>query len=408
MTDDGSEVEPVDTWHPNYQQLGRALEAMLRVAHTIPPDELPRLGHASGAVPGLRATNIFLADYSGRRLVPFGGTVEDSILVDGTVAGRAFAQGESLEVRQGDAVTLWAPLVDGVDRIGVAGFELDEIDDERRGVLAMVAALLATETISRGQYTDAVTQTRRLKPMTLPSEVQWSLLPPRSFATPDVCIAAALEPSYSVAGDAFDYAYGNGVLRAAVFDAMGHDLPATLICGLCIGAYRYARRRGAGLTATVLELDRIVSENVPDNSFATALFADLDAATGVLTYVNAGHPPPMLLRDGHVVGPLEGGRRLPLGLGSFLEAPFAEGVVRLQPDDRVVLYTDGIVEAHSAGGADFGAERLGDFVCTQLASGLADTEVIRRVIHAVVDHYGGRLNDDATVVLVHWRPAQQS
>jgi serine phosphatase RsbU (regulator of sigma subunit) len=393
-------------------QLGTVLRRILDLAHTVAPDELPSLAHAPGEVEGLRATELFFADYSGRRLVRFDGVGTSGALdppgslpVDGTVAGRCFVQGEPIEIAHETGHTLYVPLVDGIDRIGVAQFELETVDEDRRLFLEWVAALIATETVTRGQYTDAIATARRLQAMSLPAELQWSLLPPSSFATTNVRVAAALEPAYQVAGDAYDYAYNNGKVHAAIFDAMGHDLPATMICGLVVGAYRNARRRGSTLLETARYLDRVVSENIPDSGYATALLAELETETGEVALLNAGHPPPLLLRDGNIVGPVNGGRYFPLGLGDLSQgSELVAATIRLQPDDRLLVYSDGIVDAHTAGGTGFGVERLGEFVHLQLASGLSDVEITRRLIHAVVDHFGGRLGDDATVILLHWEP----
>jgi serine phosphatase RsbU (regulator of sigma subunit) len=385
------------------EAMGRVLHRILMESHTIPPDELPSLGHLAGQVSGFVSSQMYLVDYGGRRLVPLRAG-EEALSVEGTIGGRAYATGAPVEVAHDGSMQLWCPLIDGIDRIGVVMFELEELDDDRRQLLMSVASLMATETVARGQYTDSITKVRRLRPLSLSAELQWSMLPPASFSTRDVRVAAALEPSYTVAGDAYDYAYNSGMLRAAVVDAMGHDLASTLLSGLVIGGLRHARRRGADLVETVLDLDRLVSEHVTDEMFATGVFTELNVATGGVRIVTAGHAPPLLLRDGRVAGPVEGGKQLPLGLGDLTDSALQTIELEIQPDDRLLLYSDGIVEAHRAGGPGFGVDRLSDFVQVQLASGLPDSEVIRRLIHAVADHYDSRLGDDATVLLVHWNP----
>ena len=147
-----------------------------------------------------------------------------------------------------------------------------------------------------------------------------------------------------------------------------------------------------------------MSEQFEDGSFATAVLAELDSSSGDLNYLNAGHPAPLLLRQGQIVGPLETRPRLPIGIGHINPTRSGIGHTRLQPHDRILFYTDGIIEARSATGDDFGLDRLQAFIRRHLTTGQTDAELVRRLIHAVMDHHQGRLNDDATVVILSWEP----
>lgn len=393
---------------PDFDQLGRVLDEMLDRAHTIPPHELPLLANDVAERVGVVSTTVFLADFGQRRLIPFTDrpTVE-AFDIDGTLGGRAFIQGEPVELLHDHGVTLWVPLVDGVERLGVVHFELDRIDDDRRGTLTKVAALLAAETVSRGQYSDAVTLTRRTREMTLAAELQWRLMPPQAVTTRGVKVAAALEPSYVVAGDAYDYACNDTLLHLAVVDAIGHDLHATLVSGLAVGAYRHARRRHLDLARSAEEMEAALQQQFGGETFATAVLAELDTSSGELAYINAGHPPPLLLRQGRIVGPLDTSHRLPVGIGHINPATAAIGRTRLQPQDRVLFYTDGMIEARSATGKGFGLERLEAFIRRHLTDGRSDPEILRRLMHSVVDHHHGRLDDDATMVMVYWDPTAE-
>jgi serine phosphatase RsbU (regulator of sigma subunit) len=242
--------------------------------------------------------------------------------------------------------------------------------------------------------------------MALAAEMQWGLLPPVSFATTKVSVAGMVEPAYDVGGDAYDYAFQHEVLDVGVFDAVGHGLGSSLLAALAVGAYRNARRSGDDLEEMVGRIDAAVGSQYQDASFATALLARLDVRSGHLRIVNAGHPPPLLIRQNRVVRTIEVPPGLPLGLASRFKTaqPAVIHEEALEPGDAVFFYTDGAVEARTSAGVDFGLGRLSDFLERAMGSGLAPAEIMRRLLHAVLDHHGGTLRDDATTLLCHWHP----
>jgi serine phosphatase RsbU (regulator of sigma subunit) len=304
-------------------------------------------------------------------------------------------------------VILWVPLTNGVDRLGVVQFDLDRIDAYRRGSISIIAKLLASEIVAKGQYTDVVAIARRTRELSLSAELQWNMLRPLTFATDDVTLAAAVEPSYGVGGDGYDYANNNGIFHAALFDAVGHDLDASIVANLFVATFRWCRRRGLDLETTAQTIDQIINERFPDAKYATGILAELNVATGAFRWINAGHPAPILICGDRIVGPLESAPAPPLGLAAYLGEPAGTvNEVSLQPGDRVLLYTDGLVEARMAGGEDFGLGRLREFIHRAVASGFSGGETVRRLAHAVVDHHGDHLRDDATIVLVHWHPSK--
>ena len=112
--------------------------------------------------------------------------------------------------------------------------------------------------------------------MTLGAEFRWALLPPISFSCEAVSVAAALEPPYEVAGDAFDYAINGDELHLAVFDGMGHGLEASRLTNLTLAAYRHARRRDVDIEKMREELDGVVAEVFGSERFVTAEIGVLD------------------------------------------------------------------------------------------------------------------------------------
>ena len=143
----------------------------------------------------------------------------------------------------------------------------------------------------------------------------------------------------------------------------------------------------------------------PGNRFVTAVLACLNTSTGELSYLVAGHPPPLLLRANRTVKALQYGRRVPLGIsGRDVEVAHEH----LEPGDRLLLYTDGITEARDARGRPFGTDRLIAFAERSGADGLPAPETLRRLAHDVLEHQGGLLQDDTTLLMVDWRPVNPS
>ena len=129
------------------------------------------------------------------------------------------------------------------------------------------------------------------------------------------------------------------------------------------------------------------------------MLGELDLATGRFCWVRAVHPPPLLLRGNKVVKTLTGDGGLPLGLGS----PGNETEESLEPGDQIVFFTDGVTEARSPDGTFFGLDRLADLVSRASAGGNSPPETLRRLVHSILDHQAGDLQDDATTVLVEWK-----
>jgi serine phosphatase RsbU (regulator of sigma subunit) len=136
-------------------------------------------------------------------------------------------------------------------------------------------------------------------------------------------------------------------------------------------------------------------------SFVTGHLARLDTATGEFTWINGGHPDPILIRGTTVVTEAHAEPCLPFGLGIVITEV---GRLRLEPGDRLLFYSDGVVEARPVGGEQYGVVRLRERVERHLADRLIAAEIIRRIIKDVMTHRGGPLADDASIVMIEWLP----
>jgi serine phosphatase RsbU (regulator of sigma subunit) len=146
-------------------------------------------------------------------------------------------------------------------------------------------------------------------------------------------------------------------------------------------------------------IDEVLGDQFGDDSFVTAVLGRLDLVTGTLSLLSAAHPAPLLIRNGRPVGEVSVEPGLPLGFGTR-----ADSVVdaSLEPGDRLLMFSDGVIEARSTGGEFFGIDRLVDLVTRQESGRQPAPETLRRLINAVLEHQQDMLQDDATVLLLEW------
>ena len=388
---------------PSAEELAARLDDVLREllenSHQLPPDDMPASVCATVMAAGFGDAALYLADHEQRNLVPLR-EGEPPISIDSSIAGRAYQTEQPMVVEaEGNGQRIWVPMRDGAERLGVLLFVTPECNDRLVHQCEHVATMVAAMLVSKLQYGDRLILTRRSQDMSLAAELRWALLPPLSFTTPRFSIACALEPTYLVAGDAFDYACNEHTLHFGIFDAVGHELEAARIANLAIAAYRHSRRLGLDLKATYLAIDEALRDQFGDEGFSTAQLAQLDASTGELRWINAGHPLPLLLRHHRVSSQLAAVPGLPMGMGG---APPEVHQESLEPGDQLLLFTDGLPEARSEEGEVFGEARLAELVGRAAADQVTPSETVRRLMHAVLDHQAGQLRDDGTILLVAW------
>lgn len=389
---------------PNHDEiLGRALRRFLAARRALGPDDIVGIVAAMLALVGADQAHLHVADYalaSARVMTPTG-ELGDAYTLEGTLAGRSFTNGEPLLIDN----TWWLPLVDGAERLGVLQLEYPSSPSTPEELLSHVADVLVLVIVSVRRYTDVWLRTRRAQDMTAAAEAQWDLLPPLATATADVAVSGVLQPAYEIGGDSFDYAINPGRLDLAIVDAMGHGMSAVLMSTAVVNSLRNTRRELGTLEGAYRQADALIAEHFGNSSYVTGQFGSLDIASGTLTWINAGHLLPMLVRNGSYVGELQCRPSMPLGLGGPVVEIANEP---LQRGDRVLFYTDGISESLSPDGGRFGQERLADFLVRATLDGLPGAETVRRLAAAVSTHVGKGLNDDATMLLIEYRATGRS
>jgi serine phosphatase RsbU (regulator of sigma subunit) len=315
-------------------------------------------------------------------------------------AGRAFAERSLISASTDDGTRVWVPIVEGSEYTGVLGLTLGGgLDDQDRrrceelGLLAGAAISLAA------QSTDLFALVRHRKSMSLPASLQWDLLPPLRVKTPEAASTGLLEPAYDVGGDCFDHAVTGSTFNVAIMDAMGHGLSSSILSSLALGSYRRDRREGQSLAIIHERIDAVVAGQFGREAFVTGQLAQLNLRSGELTWVNAGHPMPLLVRDGRVISTLFCQPSLPWGLEGQLRE---QAIEQLRPGDAVVFYTDGVVEGRSAQGESFGINRFVSAIEQAARSRIGSDVVLRRALDGVLAFQDHRLRDDATVLWLDW------
>ncbi|WP_030571825.1 PP2C family protein-serine/threonine phosphatase [Streptomyces aureocirculatus] len=382
------------------------LEELLAAAHAATPAELPALVQRFADVEGLDRIDVYLVDLQQRSLVPLA-QGPPALSVSASVAGSAYRAQELRveELARGGKITTWLPLIDGAERLGVIGATAPLIDGVLLRRCRILASILAMVITSKRASSDSFALRTRSQPMQLPAEMLRAFLPPRTVGNSQVVSTAVLEPAYNIGGDVFDHSLTSSTLHVAILDAMGHNLASGLTTSVAMAGCRNARRAEAELPELVDTIQHALARWLPEQ-FCTGILGQLDLASGVLRWCNCGHPPPLLIRDHRVLGgALERPPQPPLGTPALLaDVPWVVHEEPLEPGDRVLMYTDGVTELRTGGGAQFGLERFTDSIIRATAAGESAPEALRQLIHSILDRQGNQLRDDATLLLLEWCP----
>lgn len=382
------------------------LRKLLEAVEDAPPVAAAEvLAEVLGAVLDARDVSFLIADYSGRSLVrlrqpPPDETRDalarertDIVQLPGTPYGRAMEDQELQVVEAGSGHQLLAPVTNRGEALGVLELTIDQAPDEQTlESVAGAAHALAYVVIANRRFTDLFEWGQRSRPLSLEAEIQQRLLPGSyTCEAGQFTLAGWLEPAGDVAGDTFDFSLERDTLHLSMTDAMGHALNASLLATVLVGALRHARRRGATLVEQAGTANAALFDYAGIGRFVTGQLVRVDMASGIARIVNAGHPPPVLIRGG-VVETID--LRVDPPFGARAESDFRVQEVALRARDRLVFLTDGMLERNAS---------AVDVASVLTAScHLHPREAVQRLTREVVKACGGELRDDAAVLCLDW------
>lgn len=383
-------------------------DVLRAVEKAAPVDAIEAVTRSIGVSLDALWVSFLVADMSGRALVRLvrvpigevrGGRRQDEdvammVPFDGGPQEQALRAQRVLVEDVGDRHVVRAPVTQRGEAIGLLEIAVPAAPtDAVVQRVSRAAHTLAFVVIANRRHTDLFEWGQRTSPFTLAAEIQRRLLPASFTCEADsFTLAAWLEPAASIGGDTFDYSVARDLLHLSVTDAVGHGVHSALTATLCVSGLRNARRRGGTLLEQAQAADEALTDNAPAVSpFATGLLGRLDLSTGTLAIVNAGHPTPLLVRDG-ATQPVTLPANRPFGV--LRHKPYRAAEIELRPGDRLVLLTDGMLER--------GAAALDLSARLQHLSALHPREVVRVLGDLVLEVAGPVLPDDACLLILDW------
>lgn len=264
-------------------------------------------------------------------------------------------------------------------------------------VLTTLSSVAAIRVENARLIEEQIGRERLEQELQLASEIQQRFQPTAPPQVPGYEMQGISFPCYEIGGDYYDFIRReDGRMIVTLGDVSGKGTAAALLMSSLHAAVHAQAASHTSLVDTISAVNNYLAENTPTNRFVTLFYAELDPQTGGLAFINAGHNPPLIV---HAAGTTENLASGGLPLGIRPDAEYKEGRTSLQPSDVLVIYSDGVSEAVSPQGEEFGTQRLYDVVSRNLDASAAG---IRDRIEAALTKWaqGTPAADDITLVIV--------
>ncbi|MEP6568494.1 MAG: GAF domain-containing SpoIIE family protein phosphatase [Acidobacteriota bacterium] len=292
------------------------------------------------------------------------------------------------------------PIISNTEVIGVFDLESDELNaysEDDLEVLMLLASQVAI-IIEKVMLHEQLIEKQRLEgQLEVARQVQLELLPPRDPQLEGYDISAYNFPTEEVSGDYYDWVkIYDDQIGLVIADVSGKGVPAALLMAFLRASLRAATHIGYSPHISMAKVNYLLWESIERNQFVTAFYAILDVTNKTLTYTNAGHNPPVLLKRNGDYSFIDRGS-IPLGM--FRDTRYHEYYLTTEPGDVLLLYTDGATEAQNRAGEEFGRERLAQAV--KANSKLGARELIAAVETEVLKWTDGHgPTDDVTFFVI--------
>ena len=293
-----------------------------------------------------------------------------------------------------------APIISNTEVIGVFDLESDELNaysTDDLEVLMMLASQVAI-IIEKVMLHEHLIEKKRLEgQLEVARQVQLELLPAKDPQLEGYDISAYNFPTEEVSGDYYDWVrIYEDQIGLVIADVSGKGVPAALLMAFLRASLRAATHIGYSPHISMAKVNYLLWESIERNQFVTAFYGILDVTNRTLTYTNAGHTPPILLKPNGEIRFMERGS-VPLGM--FKDTRYHEYYLTTEPGDVLVLYTDGVTEAHNLKGEEFGRERLAQGV--KQHNQLSARDLIAALHTEVLDWTeGAGATDDVTFFVI--------
>jgi phosphoserine phosphatase RsbU/P len=264
-------------------------------------------------------------------------------------------------------------------------------------VLTTLASVAAIRVENARLVESRFQQERLERELQLAMEIQQRFQPTAPPSVPGYELQGISFPCYEIGGDYYDFIQReDGRLVIALGDVSGKGTAAALLMSSLHAAIHAQTGSHDTLVETISAVNRYLAENIPSNRFVTLFYAELDPESGAVSFLNAGHNPPLIVHAAGTVEQLASGG-LPLGIKA--DADYREGRTHLQMGDVLVIYSDGVTEAASPSGEEFGPTRLYEVVSRNVDASAAG---IRDRIESALTKFsqGTQAADDITLVIV--------